>query len=360
MAEIASESDTNGIINDATNQVSTQQPPIGSSRKRSPGFPEGEPYAWLLMEIVDKCAAHIPPRGKIGACWQSVVAGFDKATGPTVEKFRDWRPLQKKYMFLRDNCKAIRQQVEAGVMKEEDLSDLSVKIYNMSHDHTLECADAEAKEIAAKKRMEEDASNQVAQGRALCMKVATRIRDGEVVEVGGPKMLLGDDGKVVTIDSDDESAIAQVMSTPATKRIRRTKNSSDRDGYGGSSNSRPSMCRELINSITNSRQGNVEVELQRLEFEKEQAQEAKAMEMQRFDIHRMSAEQKYELEKRYMECNREDCARRFELEREDRAPHHEMGLQTIQLQKLQLKLQLAAMKAKTAPGVASDSDSDSD
>ena len=59
-------------------------------------------------------------------------------------------------------------------------------------------------------------------------------------------MLLGNDGQIVTIDSDDESAIAQVMITPVAKRIKRVN--SDLDGYGGNSNN-SSMCRELINTL---------------------------------------------------------------------------------------------------------------
>jgi hypothetical protein len=38
------------------------------------------------------------------------------------------------------------------------------------------------------------------------MKTATRIVAGQVVMVGGPSMVLGDNGEVVNLDSDEESA----------------------------------------------------------------------------------------------------------------------------------------------------------
>ena len=46
------------------------------------------------------------------------------------------------------------------------------------------------------------------------LKIATRILGGELIRVGGPKMVLGDNGEVVELESDDDSASAQVLEVP--------------------------------------------------------------------------------------------------------------------------------------------------
>ena len=52
--------------------------------------------------------------------------------------------------------------------------------------------------------------------------MTTRIVTGQVIQVGGPSMVLGDNGEVVNLDCDDYFAVGQVMATPAAKKLRRT------------------------------------------------------------------------------------------------------------------------------------------
>lgn len=52
------------------------------------------------------------------------------------------------------------------------------------------------------------------------LRTATRIVAGEMVQLGGPVMVLGNRGEVVNQDSDEDSAVGHVMATPAGKKIK--------------------------------------------------------------------------------------------------------------------------------------------
>ena len=54
---------------------------VGSAKKK---IPEGERYELLLMEIVNKNNAHIPPKGGISKYWTQVIADFNATTWPSV------------------------------------------------------------------------------------------------------------------------------------------------------------------------------------------------------------------------------------------------------------------------------------
>ena len=41
-------------------------------------FPEGDCYEELLMEIVDKNSAHVPPKGGIGKYWTNMIIAHAK------------------------------------------------------------------------------------------------------------------------------------------------------------------------------------------------------------------------------------------------------------------------------------------
>ena len=190
--------------------------------KKAASFPEGELYELLLMEIVEKNNAHIPLEGRISKYWTKVVPNFNATTGPNVDKMNDWRPIQRKYFGIRSSAAIFQQAVAKGTVNEGSLSETMSKAYGIAYDHALEENDAKKAEDAAKLKLDCDAANQVEEGRALCLKSATRILGGELIRVGGPKMVLGDNGEVVELESDDDSASAQVLTTPAVKKIKRS------------------------------------------------------------------------------------------------------------------------------------------
>lgn len=339
-----------------TNEDKENSPPeettrAGAVRKKVASFPEGEGYELLLMDIVDRNSAHIPPRGKIGKYWTKVVADFNATTGPNISKLNDWRPVSRKYTQIRCNAENFFKAVREGTVAEESISETMTKAYNIANDHLLEENGVRVEERAAKRKIREDAANQVEEGRALRLKTATRIVAGEVVQVGGPVMVLGDRGEVVNLDSDEDSAVGHVMATPAGKKIRRTNSSDVPGGSSGTSaaNNNKSMCRDLINSMAQARQLNLDIEAKRLDFEKQQAEKKETMEFHRIELEKATSEQKHEIELKQLEVDREERRhQRFELEKEDRQCQHEIMLQNIELQKMQMELQLADNKSRLA------------
>jgi hypothetical protein len=149
---------------------------VGSAKKK---FPEGESYELLLMEIVDKNNAHIPPKGGIGKYWTKVVADFNATTWPSVDKLSDWRPFQRKYIGIRSNVDQFHESVARGTANKDNLSEMMSKAYGIAYDHALEEADATDAEVAAKLMAEHDATKQVAEGRALRLKSASSIVAGK-------------------------------------------------------------------------------------------------------------------------------------------------------------------------------------
>ncbi|KAI2494541.1 hypothetical protein MHU86_14514 [Fragilaria crotonensis] len=184
------------------------------------------------------------------------------------------------------------------------------RVYGIANDHALEEADAKDAEVAAKMMAEHDATKQVAEGRALRLKSASSIVAGEAVQVGGPMMVLGDNGEVVKFGSEDDSAPAQVMVTPAANKINKKRRNVDNSAVGASSNK--ALCRDLIDSLTKTRQGNAEIEAKRFDFEKQMAE------------------------------------KRFEKEKEDSHRQHEIQLRSMDLQKMQWEMQMAEMKIRMA------------
>ncbi|KAI2510221.1 hypothetical protein MHU86_4253 [Fragilaria crotonensis] len=254
---------------------------VGSAKKK---FPEGERYELLLMEIVDKNNAHIPPKNGISKCWEEVY----------------W------YSLLAEQ---FQESVANGTANEDEPSETMSRVYGIANDHALEEADAKDAEVAAKMMAEHDATKQVAEGRALRLKCASSIVAGEAIQVGGPMMVLGDNGEVVELGSEDDSAPAQVMVTPAANKINKRRNV-DNSAVGASSNK--ALCRDLIDSLTKTRQGNAEIEVKRFDFEKQMAE------------------------------------KRFEKEKEDSQRQHEIQLCSMDLQKMQWEMQMAEMKIRMA------------
>jgi hypothetical protein len=364
---IASETDKENFAYDDNANKEDSQPadePRGAAvKKKVASFPEGECYELLLMDIVDRHSAHLPPRGEKGKHWTMVVADFNATTGPNVSKLNDWRPVQRKYIQIRCAAKIFQKSLLHGTVTEEDCSETMTKAYNIANDHLLEESTAKESEESAKRKIYNDTANQVDEGRALRLKSATRIVAGQVVQVGGPSMVLGDNGEVVNLDSDEESAVGQVMATPAAKKIRRTN--SDATAAGGSSGNK-SLCRDLITTLTQARQLNVDMESKRLDFEKQQAEkkdrvelhrieleksnaeQKHAMQKQQLEFDRKNAEQKHAMEQQQLEIDREERRQRFELEREDRKRQHELMLQNLELQTMQMEVQLADVKIRLA------------
>lgn len=138
-------------------------------------------------------------------------------------------------------------------------------IYGIAYDHALEKADAKDAEVAAKLMAEHDATKQVVEGRALRLKCASSFVAGEAIQVGGPMLVLCNNGEVVgLLGSDEDSAVAQVKVTlPAAKKINKQGN---RDAAGPSRNK--ALRRNLNDSPTKTRRGNAELEAERFDFEK--------------------------------------------------------------------------------------------
>ena len=157
-----------------------------------------------------------------------------------------------------------------------------------------------------------------------------------MTQVGGPKMVLGGNGEVVDLESDDDSAAGRIMVTPAAKKLKRTHSTSD----GGACNAlstNKALCRDLLASLTQTRQGNVEIESKRLDFEKQMAEKKQIMDYQRL-----------ELEKLKMELDGEERKQRIEMEKQENMRKHELQMQTMELQKMQFEMQLAEMKIRMA------------
>jgi hypothetical protein len=90
------------------------------------------------------------------------------------------------------------------------------------------------------------------------------------------------------LDSDEESAVGQVMATPAAEKIRRTN--SEAMGAGGSSGSK-SLCCDLITTLTQARQRKVDMESKRSDFEKQQAEKKDKVELHCIELKKSNAEQ---------------------------------------------------------------------
>ena len=272
---------------------------------------------------------------------------FNATTGSNLCELNDWRPVERKYIQIKCNAELFQRSVLQGTATEADVSETMSKAYNIANDHLLEEITSKEAGESAKRKIDEDAANQVDEGRALRLKTATRIVAGQVIQVGGPSMVLGDSGEVVKLDSDEESAVAQVMATPAAKKIRRT-NSDGTGGSSSSSNNNKSFCRDLITSLTHARQLNVDIEAKRLDFEKQQAEKKETIEIRRIELEKSNSEQKRAMEQMQFESDREERRQQHELEKEDRQRKHELMLQNIELQKMQMELQLADVKIRLA------------
>ena len=181
------------------------------------------------------------------------------------------------------------------------------KVYGIACNHALEEADAMDAEVAAKLMAAHNATKQLVEGRALRLKFASSIAAGEAIQVGAPMMVLGNNGEVVELGSDDDSAVAQVVVTPAAWKINKRGNS---DAAGTSGNK--ALCRDLIDSLTKTQQGNAEIEAKHFDFEKQMAEQ------------------------------------RFEKEKQDSQRQHELQLRSMDLQKMQMDMQMAEMKIRLA------------
>jgi hypothetical protein len=313
-----------------------QEKILAGCKKKAASFPEGESYELLLMEIVDRTNAHIPPKGSIGQCWTKVVAEFNATTGSNIDNLNDWRPIRRKYICIRSNADVFQKSVASGIANEDDLSVTMTKAFGIAYDHALDENKAKKVEDAAKLKLDRDSANQVEEGRALRQKSATRIIGGEMTQVGGPKMVLGGNGEVVDLESDDDSAAARIMVTPAAKKLKRTHSTSD----GGACNTlstNKALCHDLLASMTQTRQGNVEIESKRLDFEKQMAEKKQIMDYQRL-----------ELEKLKMELDGDERKQRIEMEKQENMRKHELQLQTMELQKMQMEASLAELKIRLA------------
>ena len=315
-----------------------QEKSTAGGKKKAASFPEGERYELLLMEIVDRTNAHIPPKGSICKYWTKVVAEFNATTGPNIDKLNDWRPIQRKYICIRSNADAFQKSVASGMASEDHLTETMSKAYGIAYDHALDENEAKKAEDAAKSKSEGDAANQVEEGRALRQKSATRIIGGELIHVGGPKMVLGGDGEVIELASDDDSAAAQIMATPAAKKMKRTHSTSEGSACNpSSSSSNKALCRDIITSLTQTRQGTADIEAKRLDFEKQTAEKKQIMDYKRL-----------ELDKLKMELDSEERKQRIEMEKQDSIRKHEVQMESIALQKVQMEVQLAEMKIRMA------------
>ena len=85
---------------------------VGSTKKK---FPKGKCYELMLMEIVDKNNAHLPPKGGIGKYWTKVIADFNATTGPSVDKLSDWRPLQRSILVFGPMLTSFRNLLQRGL-----------------------------------------------------------------------------------------------------------------------------------------------------------------------------------------------------------------------------------------------------
>ena len=151
-------------------------------------------------------------------------------------------------------------------------------------------------------------------------------------------MVLGGNGEVVELESDDDSAAAQIMATPAAKMMKRTHSTSEGNACNPtSSSSNKALCHDLITSLAQARQGNADIEAKRLDFDKQMAEKKQIMEYQRL-----------ELDKLKMELDGEERKQRIEMEKQDSIRKHELQLQSIELQKMQMEVQLAEMKIRMA------------
>ncbi|KAI2506707.1 hypothetical protein MHU86_7708 [Fragilaria crotonensis] len=314
-----------------------QEKGTAGGKKKAASFPEGESYELLLMEIVDRTNAHIPPKGSIGQYWTKVVAEFNATSGSNIDKLNDWRPIRRKYICIRSNAEAFQKSVAAGIGNEDDLSETMSKAYGIAYDHALDENEAKKVEDAAKLKLDRDAANQVEEGRALRQKSATRIIGGEIIQVGGPKMVLGGNGEVVELESDDDSAAGRIVVTPAAKKLKRTHSASDGGACNTTLSTNKALCHDLLASLTQTRQGNVEIEAKRLDFEKQLAEKKQTMDCQRL-----------ELEKLKMELDGEERRQRIEMEKEENMRKHELQMQSMELQKMQMEASLAELKIRLA------------
>ena len=83
-----------------------------------------------------------------------------------------------------------------------------------------------------------------------------------------------------------------------------------------SSSSNKALCHDLINSLTQTRQGNADIEAKWLDFDKQMAEKKKKiMEYQRL-----------ELDKLKMELDVEERKQRIEIEKQDSICKHELQL----------------------------------
>ena len=112
-------------------------------------------------------------------------------------------------------------------------------------------------------------------------------------------MVLGDNGEVVNLDSDDDSAVGQVMATPAAKKLRRTNR--DTVGAGVGSSSSKCVARDLVASLTQGRQMSADIEAKRLTFEQQQAEKKETLELLRIELEKSDLEKKRAMEQQQLE-----------------------------------------------------------
>jgi hypothetical protein len=104
-----------------------------------------------------------------------------------------------------------------------------------------------------------------------------------------------------------------------------------------SSSSNKALCRDIITSLTQTRQGTADIEAKRLDFEKQTAEKKQIMDYKRL-----------ELDKLKMELDSEERKQRIEMEKQDSIRKHEVQMESIALQKVQMEVQLAEMKIRMA------------
>ena len=85
------------------------------------------------------------------------------------------------------------------------------------------------------------------------LKSATRILEGKLIHIGGQKMVLGDNSEVEELKLDYDSASAQVLTTPAVKKIKRSNSAGNGGASSGNSKTNKALCHDLIASLTQRR-----------------------------------------------------------------------------------------------------------
>ncbi len=67
-------------------------------------------------------------------------------------------------------------------------------------------------------------------------------------------MVLGDNGEVVELESDDDSASAQVLTAPAVKKIKGSNNAGNGGASSGHSKTNKALCHDLLPWLKHARE----------------------------------------------------------------------------------------------------------